>query len=269
MQQVTIFRASRCTLTFREWMSKTFFSKNLWRIQNFFLFLPRQNITSGTDTADSISAVFVSKHIGNNTTAPCRVCGNASGSSACKTLTTRSAVSLCQKLQVMATTINATRTAQRAFSLKEWMNAKSNKKNKANICNFQNFFLSLPCQNFNRGTSAASSRWLFLYPLISVNDTAAPRRVCGNAPGSPAIETLTTRSAASLCQNSIVMATLTINRATRRTLTVKEWLSRKNECFSALCGEEFTNKHVLLAHLFCIGLIAACFVAEWLEGGAL
>ena len=165
MQQVTIFRASRCTLTFREWMSKTFFSKNLWRIQNFFL--------------------------------------------------------------------------------------------------------SLPCQKIKCGTSAASSRWLFLYSQTSESNTAAPRRVSGNAPGSPAFETLTTRSAASLCQKSNVMATLTINRATRRTLTVKEWLSRKNECFSALCGEEFTNKHVLLAHLFCIGLIAACFVAEWLEGGAL
>ena len=40
-------------------------------------------------------------------------------------LTTRSAASLCQKILVMATTINATRTAQRSFSLKEWMNEKS------------------------------------------------------------------------------------------------------------------------------------------------
>ena len=65
------------------------------------------------------------------------------------------------------------------------------------------------------------------------------------------------------------MATLTINRASRRTLAIHEWLSRKNQIFSTLCGEEFTNKNVLLAHLFCIGLIAACFVAGWLEGGAL
>lgn len=166
MQQVTIFRASRCTLTFREWMSKTFFSKNLWRIQNFFL--------------------------------------------------------------------------------------------------------SLPCQNNSCGTSAAESPRLFLYPHFSENNIAAPCRVSGNAPGSFARMALTTRSAASLCQKILVMAT-TINatRATRRTLTVKEWLSRKNECFSALCGEEFTNKHVLLAQLYCIALIALCCVAEWLEGGAL
>lgn len=161
-------------------------------------------------------------------------------------------------------------TIQRKIkSLNLWRHQRHNQKNKANICNSQNFFLSLPCQNFNRGTSAASSRWLFLYPLISVNDTAAPRRECGNAPGSPAIETLTTRSAASLCQNSIVMATLTINRAARRTLTIREWLGRKNESFSTLCGEEFTNQHVLLAQLYCIALIALCCVAEWLEGGAL
>ena len=51
--------------------------------------------------------------------------GNDPGSSACKTLTTRSAVSLCQNLQVMATTVNANRTARRSFSLKEWMNEKS------------------------------------------------------------------------------------------------------------------------------------------------
>ena len=60
----------------------------------------------------------------SNITAPCRVCGNAPGSPANETLTTRSAVSLCQKSLVMATTINATRAAQRAFSLKEWTDAK-------------------------------------------------------------------------------------------------------------------------------------------------
>ena len=65
------------------------------------------------------------------------------------------------------------------------------------------------------------------------------------------------------------MATLTINRATRRTLTIRQWLGRKNETFSSLCGEEFTNQQVLLAHLYCIALIALCCVAEWLKGGAL
>ena len=65
------------------------------------------------------------------------------------------------------------------------------------------------------------------------------------------------------------MATLTADRASRRTLTVKEWLGKKNEWFSALCGEQFTNKHVLLAHLYIIAILVACSVAHWLEGGAL
>ena len=65
------------------------------------------------------------------------------------------------------------------------------------------------------------------------------------------------------------MATLTINRATRRTLTIRQWLSRKNKTFSNLCEEVFTNQQVLLAHLYCIVLIALCCVAEWLEGGTL
>ena len=51
------------------------------------------------------------------------------------------------------------------------------------------------------------------------------------------------------------MATLTINRATRRTLTIRQWLGRKNKTFSSLCGEVFTNQQVLLAHLYCIALI--------------
>lgn len=167
-------------------------------------------------------------------------------------------------------TLDVRATIQRKIkSLNLWLDQKRNEKIKTNICNSQNFFLSLPCQKFYSGTDAAESPRQFLYPNISENNTAAPCRVCGNVPGSSAIETLTTRSAASLCQKSIVMATLTINRATRRTLTIREWMSRKNECFSTLCGEEFTNQHVLLAHLFCIALIALCCVAEWLEGGAL
>ena len=73
-----------------------------------------------------------------------------------------------------------------------------------------------------------------------------------------------------MLKNSNNMAT-TINatRATRRTLTIRQWLSRKNETFSSLCEEEFTNQQVLLAHLYCIALIALCCVAEWLKGGAL
>ena len=99
---------------------------NICNVQNFFLSLPCQKITSGTDTAESPRHFLYPHFSENNITAPCRVFGNDPGSSACKTLTTRSAVSLCQNLQVMATTINATRTARRSFSLKEWMNGKSN-----------------------------------------------------------------------------------------------------------------------------------------------
>lgn len=49
----------------------------------------------------------------------------------------------------------------------------------------------------------------------------------------------------------------------------KEWLNAKSETFSALCGEEFTRKEVLIAHAACVLLVVACGVAEWLEGGAL
>ena len=167
--------------------------------------------------------------------------------------------------------IDVRATIQRKIkSLNLWLDQKRNEKIKANICNSQNFLLSLPCQKLFRGTDAAESPRQFLYPHVSKINTAAPCRVYGNAPGGLAKGTLTTRSAAFLCQNPFNMAT-TINasRATWRTLTIREWMSRKNECFSTLCGEEFTNQHVLLAHLFCIALIALCCVAEWLEGGAL
>jgi hypothetical protein len=49
----------------------------------------------------------------------------------------------------------------------------------------------------------------------------------------------------------------------------KAWLSAKSETFSALCGEDFTRKEVLIAHAACALLIVACGVADWLEGGAL
>ncbi len=65
------------------------------------------------------------------------------------------------------------------------------------------------------------------------------------------------------------MLTITIPRTHRCALAVKAWLGKKNEWFSAVCQDEFTNKHVLLAQLYCIALIAACSIAEWLEGGAL
>lgn len=50
---------------------------------------------------------------------------------------------------------------------------------------------------------------------------------------------------------------------------VKAWLNAESKTFSALCGEQFTHKEVLLAQLSIVGLLLACGVAEWLEGGAL
>lgn len=49
----------------------------------------------------------------------------------------------------------------------------------------------------------------------------------------------------------------------------KVWLGAKSKTFSALCGEDFTHKEVLLAHAACVLLIVVCGVAEWLGGGAL
>ena len=53
---------------------------------------------------------------------------------------------------------------------------------------------------------------------------------------------------------------------------VKQWWNAKSETFSALCatekGETFTHGQVVLTNLAVIGLILACAIAEWLEGGA-
>ena len=51
--------------------------------------------------------------------------------------------------------------------------------------------------------------------------------------------------------------------------SVSSRLDSRNKFFSDLHGEDFTNRHVLLVHLFVIALIAVCGLAEWLEGGAL
>ena len=45
------------------------------------------------------------------------------------------------------------------------------------------------------------------------------------------------------------------------------WLGAKSKTFSALCGEDFTHKEVLIAHAACMLLIVICGVAGWLEGG--
>ena len=57
--------------------------------------------------------------------------------------------------------------------------------------------------------------------------------------------------------------------ASEKRKKVKAWLNAESKTFSALCGEQFTHKEVLLAQLSIVGLLLACGVAEWLEGGAL
>ena len=47
----------------------------------------------------------------------------------------------------------------------------------------------------------------------------------------------------------------------------KMWLNAKSKTFSALCGEDFTHKEVLIAHAACMLLIVICGVVGWLEGG--
>ncbi|WP_036932206.1 hypothetical protein [Prevotella sp. HUN102] len=66
----------------------------------------------------------------------------------------------------------------------------------------------------------------------------------------------------------------TTRRAIRQRLStvsrhLNHWLRAESKTFTALCGERFTHGEVLLAHLFLIAMIAACGLAEWLEGGAL
>lgn len=74
--------------------------------------------------------------------------------------------------------------------------------------------------------------------------------------------------------------TIQTYRTAQRAFSLKEWtsamrnsihrrLNARNDFFSDLHGEEFTNRHVLLVHLFVTALIAVCGLAEWLEGGAL
>ena len=49
----------------------------------------------------------------------------------------------------------------------------------------------------------------------------------------------------------------------------KMWLGAQSKTFSALCGEDFTHKDVIIAHAACMLLIVVCGVAAWLEGGVL
>ena len=123
------------------------------------------------------------------------------------------------------------RAWRRTRSLSESLTEKRNLSSK-NIWKSQTSSLSLPSQKIKRGTDTADLRRPFLYPNLSENNTTAPCRVSGNAPGSPAFETLTTRSAVSLCQKSNVMATFLVNRAWRRTRSLRESLSEKRNLSS-------------------------------------
>jgi hypothetical protein len=75
------------------------------------------------------------------------------------------------------------------------------------------------------------------------------------------------------------MQTITL-RPAQRPFSLKEWtkgkrnefshwLSTESRFFSTLCGENFTHREVVLAHLFFVVLLMACSLAEYLEGGAL
>ena len=45
---------------------------------------------------------------------------------------------------------------------------------------------------------------------------------------------------------------------------IEGWLAKKNEPFSQLCGENITNKEIVLAHVGIIIMIAACCLAEFI-----
>lgn len=153
--------------------------------------------------------------------------------------------------------IDVRATIQRKIkSLNLWLHQKHNKKNKANICKSQNFFLSLPCQKITSGTDTAESPRHFLYPHFSENNITAPCRVFGNDPGSSACKTLTTRSAVSLCQNLQVMATtVNANRTARRSFSLKEWMNEKSQFYTQIC--EFPVTRLLAIR---INLVALCMI---------
>jgi hypothetical protein len=46
------------------------------------------------------------------------------------------------------------------------------------------------------------------------------------------------------------------------TRKIENWLAKRNEPFSLLGGESFTNKEVVLAHVGIIIMVAACCLAE-------
>ncbi len=68
---------------------------------------------------------------------------------------------------------------------------------------------------------------------------------------------------------SLMVTQLTINRTVQRALAIQTWLNAKSETFTAMCGEEFTHKEVLLANIGAVIFIIILGVAGWLGGGAL
>lgn len=46
---------------------------------------------------------------------------------------------------------------------------------------------------------------------------------------------------------------------------IEKWLAKRNEPFSLLGGENFSNKEVVLAHIYVIALICTCCFAEFLN----
>ena len=46
---------------------------------------------------------------------------------------------------------------------------------------------------------------------------------------------------------------------------IESWLAKKDEPFSLLGGENFTNKEIVLAHVYVVALVAACCLAEWIN----
>ena len=46
---------------------------------------------------------------------------------------------------------------------------------------------------------------------------------------------------------------------------IENWLAKKDEPFSLLGGENFTNKEIVLAHVYVVALVAACCLAEWIN----
>ncbi|WP_311442716.1 hypothetical protein [Hoylesella enoeca] len=94
-------------------------------IQKTFVSLPCLNHKSGTDAAES-SRLFLYPHFSeNNTAAPCRVMETSRKPRFYELRQHVAQFLFCLNHKVMATTINAVRPARRAFTLKEWLNAKS------------------------------------------------------------------------------------------------------------------------------------------------